>query len=77
MDRILILESSSSASTLRGQDETRWRVDKTKGTIVGVIIVAIVALVLVTLLTSVIRTIIEVAIVVGAVYLIARVMKKK
>jgi predicted tellurium resistance membrane protein TerC len=52
-------------------------VDKTKATIGGVVIAAIVALILVALLTSVIKTIIEIVIVVGAVYLIARVMKKK
>lgn len=51
--------------------------DKTKATIGGVILVAIVALILVTLLTSVIKIIIEIAIVVGAVYLIARVLMKK
>ena len=63
---------------LRWGQERRWRVDKTKATIGWVILAAIVALILVTLLTSVIKTIIEVVIVVGAVYLIARlVMKKK
>ncbi len=52
--------------------------DKTKATIGGVVLAAIVALILVTLLTSVIKTIIEIVIVVGAIYLIARlVMKKK
>jgi len=55
----------------------RWSVDRTKSTIVGVIIAAIVLLVLVTFLTSIIKTVIEIAIVVGAVYLIARVMMKK
>jgi type IV secretory pathway VirB3-like protein len=52
-------------------------VDKTKWTIVGVAIVALAALILVTVLASVIRTIIDLAIVVGAVYLIARVVMKK
>ena len=51
--------------------------DKTKASIIGIIIAAIVALVLVALLTSVIRTIIEIAIVAGAVYLIARLTMKK
>lgn len=51
--------------------------DRTKATIVGVIMAAVVALILVTLLASVIRTIIELAIVVGAIYLIARVLMRK
>jgi hypothetical protein len=76
MRRILIPAASSHSPTL-GADERRWRVDKTKTTIGGVVLAAIVALILVALLTSVIKTIIEVVIVVGAVYLIARVMKKK
>jgi hypothetical protein len=58
-------------------DEMGCRVDKTKATIVGVILAAVVALILVTLLTTVIRTIIEIVIVVGAVYLIARVVMRK
>jgi hypothetical protein len=77
MRRILIPAGVDLPSTL--VPGTRWGgvVDKTKATIVGVILAAIVALILVTLLTSVIRTIIEIAIVVGAVYLIARVMMQK
>lgn len=62
----------------------RWRqtregakVDKTKATIGGIVLAAIVALILVTLLTSVIKTIIEIVIVVGAIYLIARLLMKK
>jgi len=55
----------------------RWSVEKTKVTIIGVVIAAIVLLILVTLLTSIIKTVIEIAIVVGAVYLIARVMMRK
>jgi hypothetical protein len=77
MGRSLILKGTLSASTLGGVVEERWSVDKAKSTIVGVIIGAIILLVVVSLLTSVIKTVIEIAIVVGAVYLIARVVMKK
>jgi len=77
MARSLIPLFSHPTRTLEGTRSTRRIVDRTKGTIVGVIMAAVVALILVTLLTSVIRTIIELAIVVGAIYLIARVLMRK
>ena len=61
---------------MRGTGE-RWNVEKTKVTIVGVIVAAIVLLILVSLLTSIIKTVIEIVIVLGAVYLVARVLMKK
>jgi hypothetical protein len=52
-------------------------VDKTKWTVVAIAIAAVVALILVVIFASVIRIIIDLAIVVGAIYLIARVMVKR
>ncbi len=61
----------------RGLAQGGRRVENIKVRIGVIVLAAIVALILVTLLTSVIKTVIEVAIVVGAVYLIARLMMKK
>ena len=52
-------------------------VQNTKATILGIIVAAIVALLLLAFLTSLLKTILEAAIVVGAIYLIIRVLMKK
>ena len=51
--------------------------DKTKWTVVAIAVAAIAAVILVAIFASVIRIIIDLAIVVGAIYLIARVMVKR